>query len=163
MQIIEINPETKIELYGSIKELPVRVSKEFKKYFLQDTGIGSDMEDIDEHLHKLVTFAAQKDPDAVAQEATNLRFAFFAVLEKWDFRSLSFACLVKSVWRRTIGSVVWDKTPVTDYTSQALTQLIDQLSSEGLTVGMVEDLLADLKKNLIPNAGFISRNSLETT
>lgn len=161
MTTITINPDLEVDIYSSIKELPIRLSKEFTKYFLQDSGIGNDMADVDEHLIKLVTLHNSANHEAVGEELANLRFNFFAILEKWDFKSLSFACLIKTI-RRKAGEV-WATEGVTDHTPASLSKLIDTLSDEGLIRSMVEDNLADVKKNLTKSGASTSPSSLETT
>jgi len=153
MRLLKINDETEIRLYASVKELPIEVSKQFHAYILQDIGIGNDIESIDSHYSRLAVFIESDRKAEAIEEIKNLRFNLFSMLEKWDFRAMSFACLIQSV----------NGQPVTDTTLEGLDELIKRLSAAGLTGEMVSDLLADVKKNWIPNDSFISLNSLDLT
>jgi len=53
MTTITIGEHT-LKLYSSIKELPISLSKQMSSYLLQDTGIGSSITDVDDHLAKLI-------------------------------------------------------------------------------------------------------------
>lgn len=148
MKTIELNGHS-VQLYASIKEIPIRLSKEMQKYILQSMGIGSEVQDIDEHLEKIFLFITRNEKDLALEEAKNLRFNLFSIINDLDFKHKAFACLVRSV----------DGVVVSDYSSEGLGKIIDQLSDYGLTVGQAEDTTEEVKKNLLPNANFTSHNS----
>jgi hypothetical protein len=153
MQDVEINKATKITLYSSVKELPITLSKKFQHFMLQDIGIGNTIESIDDHLERVFMFMHADKKEEAMEEAKNLRYNLFSMLAEWDFKALSFACLIKCV----------NGEPVEDRSPEGLNALLDRLSTEGLTVGMVDELLSDVKKNWIPKGNSISLSSLETT
>jgi hypothetical protein len=145
---IQIN-KTKVQLYSSIKELPIDQSKKMQAYLLQQMGIGSGVQDIDDRLERMTTFlSADKKAEAV-EELKNLRFAIFSTVQEVRYDSLAFACLLHSI----------DGERVQDYSSDGLTAMITRLSGEGLSNEKVEDILAEVKKNLTPNENYIFQNS----
>ena len=53
---------TKIELYGSIKEMPVERFNEFNKLSTIDMGVGSTLQDFNQHFSKLHSYLTNKRP-----------------------------------------------------------------------------------------------------
>lgn len=134
-----------IQFFTSIKELPIDQSKKFNAYLLQDAGIGNTIEDVDIHLEKVITLLAQdKKPDAV-EELKNMRFNLFSMLSQLDYKSLAFGCLIKGL---------------EDYGTESIAKTINELSAEGLSVGMVQDILEEVKKKWTQNGQFTFPNSL---
>ncbi len=151
MRTLSLNSGTEVVLYTSIKELPIRQSKDFGAYLIQDIGLGSSIGDVDDHLARITTFLQSDKKDEAIEELKNMRFNLFSMLEKWDYKSLSFGCLLKSV----------NGQEVIDRTVEGLNLLMDRLSDAGLTGEIVEDTIREVKKNLISSGSFISRNSSE--
>jgi hypothetical protein len=145
MKAVKLNTTT-INIYSSIKELPIDVRKRFDQYSIQDAGIGNSIADVDQHLEKVFTFVANDKKEDAMEELTNMRLGIFSALSGINFKSLSFACLVADN---------------NDHSDEGLTNLVSRLSDDGLTDGMVTDILDEVKKNLIPNADFTSLNILE--
>lgn len=144
MKAIDVNG-TQVILYSSIKELPVDLAKKFQRQLLQDLGIGNTIEDVDDHLGRLMEFVKADKKDEAIEEIKNLRYNLFTQLSEWDYRSLGFACLVHS-----LGGQV-----LTDYSDEGLAEITSRLSAAGLTTAMVQDVLEDVKKNLIKNGKYI--------
>lgn len=151
MTEVKINDKTTIALYSSIKELPIELSKKFNNYLLQDAGIGNTIEDVDDHLGRLYAFVNGDKKIEAIEELKNLRFNLFSMISQWDYECLSFGCLIKTV----------NNDPVTDYSSEGIVILMAKLSDEGLTGEMVQSVIDDVKKNLIPSGDYISQSSLE--
>jgi hypothetical protein len=136
MTELKINEHT-VQLYSSIKELPIVLSKRMSTYLLQDTGIGSSMNDVDDHLARLRIFVSNDRKTEALEELKNLRFNLFSMLSGLNYQSLAFGCLIASV----------DGQPVTDYSSEGIAALVDKI---GITQGDVEEYLDEIKKNWIP-------------
>lgn len=151
MRSLKLTDGPELVFYTSIKELPIEVSKQFGAYMVQQAGIGSTMEDVDEHLGRITAFLNADKKDDAIEEAKNLRFNIFSMIAKWDYKSLAFGCLIKSV----------DGKQLEDRGIEGLNELIEQLSKAGLTNEMVSDVLEDVKKNLIPNGNSTFQSSLE--
>lgn len=152
MKDFKLNTKT-VCLYASIKELPIELSKKFHSYLLQDMGIGSTMDAVDDHLAKLFNYLKNKKENEAIEEAKNLRYNLFAMLSGINFKSLSLACLVHS----------YDNVRQTDHSDEGLTKLIETLSDDGLTDEIVSDHLDEIKKKLMSNGLYISQNILEPT
>ena len=129
--------DTTLNLYSSIKEMPVKLHNLCQKFLLQDSGIGTNLSSIDEHFSTLDTLLASAKVDEARTERANLRYNMFMILEGLDFKSPAFACFIHSV----------NGSKVDDYSEEALNNLIESLSERGLTMQMVEDQLFELKKN----------------
>lgn len=153
MTEVQINDKTTITLYSSIKELPIELSKKFNNYLLQDAGIGNTIESVDDHLARLMVFVGEGKKDETLEELKNLRYNLFTMISQWDYESLSFGCMVKSI----------NGEPVTDYSSEGITAMMARLSDEGLNNEKVQSVIDEVKKNLIPNVNFTSLSSLEQT
>jgi len=148
MEEIKLDKGT-VTIYKSIKELPIRLSKEFQKHLLQDIGIGNTLQDIDDHLEKLFLHAQKSDFKSVLEEAKNMRFNMFSMLSEIDFKSSAFCCLVHSI----------NGERILDYSPEGLARIAEKLSGMGLTGELVEKHLDEVKKNLIQNENYTFRNS----
>jgi hypothetical protein len=151
MTEVKLNDKTTITLYSSIKELPIELSKKFNSYLLQDCGIGNTVESVDDHLARLMVYVSEGKKDEMLEELKNLRYNLFSMIGNWDYESMSFGCLVKSV----------NGDPVTDYSSEGIITLMARLSDDGLNNETVQTVLDEVKKNLLPNASFTSPSSLQ--
>jgi hypothetical protein len=148
MKVIEIN-KTRVELYSSIKELPIHLRKKFDGYMLQEIGIGSSMEDIDKHLENAFLFIANDKKEDAMEELKNLRFNFFSMLNNVSYSALAFGCLVKSIGDKEIK----------DYSSEGLALIAKQLSDIGITDDQLKDVIDGVKKNLIPKGNYIFQST----
>lgn len=83
-----------VQLYSSIKEMPIKRYKLMQQYLLQEAGIGSTISDIDQHLSKVAQFVAADKKDEAVEELTNLRYNFFSVMTGLSFKSKAFCCLM---------------------------------------------------------------------
>jgi hypothetical protein len=151
MKVIRI-ADTEVELYSSIKELPIAVSKKLHLFLLQESGIGNTIQAIDDRLQKLMLFVSNDEKGPALEEAKNLRFALFSTVSEMDYQSASFGCLIKSV----------NGKQTNDYTQEGLQKLVGELSEKGLTSGEIAETLDEVKKNLILSEDFISLESFQT-
>ena len=60
MKQMLINKKT-ICVYDSIDELPIVNFQKYNKYLMIDSGIGSDVDDIDTHITKIAKYIKSKD------------------------------------------------------------------------------------------------------
>ena len=140
-----------IELYGSIKELPVRRYKLMQQYLLQESGIGSDISAIDDRLSRTVNFLENSKPDEAKEELINLRYAMFSAISGLDYKSKAFSCLVCRV----------NDQLFTDMSSEGLERLVEIL--DALPVEEIEKHWDGVKKKLIPNLEPTSPDISEVT
>lgn len=131
----------KFKICESIKELTIDRYSDFQKYLLQDSGIGSTIEDVYRHSEKIDVFIASGKIAEAATERSNQHFNFYLMLNKINITHLTFATLVDSI----------DDVKIDDYSETALIKVCDQLGKVGLKREELEDVLTDIKKKLIPN------------
>jgi hypothetical protein len=137
---IQIN-KTKVLFYSSIKELPIDLSKKMQNYLLQAVGIGSTIQDIDDHLSRASAFLTADKKEECIEELKNLRFGMFAALNEVRYDTMAFACMIHSVEGKRVD----------DYSFDGLSRLITYLSNKGLSNDKVEQILDEVKKNLKGN------------
>lgn len=96
MKTIKIGKKT-VEFYDAIDEIPIRRYHKFNKYMLVDSGIGSDLNDINDHVAKISQFITKKDDKKALAQLENLRTSLYMISNETNVRHLSFAILVKSI------------------------------------------------------------------
>lgn len=140
MKVLQLK-RGKVVLYDSIKEMPIDLFAAFQKYLIQDLGIGSTVEDVQKRLGTLYKYLGAKMIPEAGQESANLFQSIFLAINKVTIRHICFACWVHSI----------DDVEVTDYSESNLLRVRDQLGRIGVTQGMVNEILEDLKKKLTEN------------
>lgn len=133
----KLNGQTLV-FYSSIKEMPIKLYNLTQRYILQDMGIGSDMNAIDEHFRSLDAFLAANKIDDAKKERENMRFAFYTMLEQVNYKSLTFGCHIFSV----------DGVEITDRSEEAITELLNTLT---ISFEQAGEILAEVKKNFNMN------------
>ena len=86
--------KTVINLYDSIKELPILRYHEFTKLVLEDLHIGSDMTSVGKHFSNFHTLLAREKSAEALQEAENLHNNFYYIIERISIKSFCFLALV---------------------------------------------------------------------
>lgn len=132
---------TEIEIYESIKEMPISRHHEFQKLILQDVGLGSDIGSVGKHFSQFHTYLTGGKVNDALQEAKNLHNNIFYMIQKINIKSFCFACLIKSV----NGNDVWDLS------QESIQKRLDELSKAGLTMEDVGEILEDVKKKIKQN------------
>lgn len=140
MKTVTIN-NTPVILFSSIKELPLERYRAMQNYMLQDSGVGNTMADIDKHLHHALIFLSNNKVKECSDELTNLRYNFFSMINGIDYKTKSFACLVKQV-----NSLLCD-----DITTDGLNATVDALKVLQINSEEIEELWNDVKKNWMLN------------
>jgi hypothetical protein len=143
---------TKITLYDSIEDLPVKNYNLFNEYSLQDNQIGSTMQDVTVRFEKFDKFLMAKDFDSLLQERKNLQQTFYNMIGKVNFPSLQFACLIHSINGKRIF----------DYSQENLQKEIDKLSDLGLTQKTVRTEGSSLKKKFAGILSYVFRRNSRT-
>jgi hypothetical protein len=126
-----------LDLYESIHELPAHRHLWLQCYLVQDAGIGSTVEAINQRLARLGQLVSAGAQSEALTELENLHYTFHFALEQFAPEQLAFGCLVAQV----------DGAPVEDYSEAGLQRLLRQLGAWGLTAGMVEAEVLSVKKN----------------
>jgi hypothetical protein len=133
--------EHKIELYGSIKEIPITRYKALQLLLLQDSGIGSDMGAIDHKLERILMFANAGKTDETREEVLNLRYTFHSMLKGLDYKTRAFGCLVSKI----------NGVQQADLTDEGLKNTVKVMEDLNISSEELNVWWEDLKKNLIPN------------
>lgn len=121
--------------------MPIHLYAEFNKYLVQDAGIGSDGPSLNTRFSTLFQFVANGMMDEANTECYNLFSNAYLQVNKISIKDLSFACFIESI----------NGEELTDYSEDNLIKVCQDLGRMGLTRGMVDDILQDLKKNWIRN------------
>ncbi|AGM14077.1 hypothetical protein P2559Y_0014 [Croceibacter phage P2559Y] len=135
MRTIKIGRKT-VEFYDAIDELPIRRYHKFNKYMLVDSGIGSDLNDINSHIAKVSRYISKKDEKNALAQLENLRTSLYMIAEETNVRHLSFAILVKSI----------NGKEVTDLSDENIKRIADSFENE--KKGFIDRVIDSIKKKI---------------
>lgn len=141
------------ELFGSIKELPIVRHKRMQHFLLQESGIGSTVNDLDLRMSKAVSLLQMQNYDEATTELTNFRYSFFSAISELDFKSMAFACFINKIDGQTFD----------DISSEGLADAVKLLHDTNLSTDDLEAHWENVKKNLIQNSQPIFQDGLEMT
>lgn len=133
--ITKIINSKEVRLYDSIDELPITRFHKYNKYLLIDSGIGSDLSDIDSHIERLYRYISHDSKHAV-QELQNLRQSLYMVSQEISAKFLSFAVLVESI----------DGVKRDDLSDEGMKNTLELLKE--MPNGMISEIVESLKKKL---------------
>ena len=132
---------TTIELYGSIKEMPIERFNEFNKLSTLDLGVGSTLQDFNSHFGKLHAYITNDKKQESLIEMSNVFQNFFHIINKISIWSYCFCAFIKSI----------DGKEYTETEISAHRETVKKLSDKGLTVDQCQSTIDEVKKNLIQN------------
>lgn len=138
MKRLRINDKI-ILVYDSIDEMPIINFQKYNKFLLIDSGIGSDVDDIDAHIIKVAKYVKAGDEKKALAELQNMRQNIYMVNSEISPKYLAFAALIHSV----------DGKEVTDLSDDGLKTLLQGIKE--IKHSVVVDFLSWLKKKLRPN------------
>lgn len=95
MKTVKINNH-ELKLYDSIDEMPIVNFQKYNKYIIVDSGLGSDIDSVDEHLVNLAKLI-KSDKDKAQQELQNLRQTMHLIVSGISPNYLAFAALIHSI------------------------------------------------------------------
>lgn len=126
----------RIELYNGVGELPSERYAAYNRMLLIDSGVGSDLSAIDNHISAAMKYiSAGKKEDAV-KVLQNMRLGFYFVLENLSPKHLSYAALVHKI----------DGKVVTDFSDENLGSMVKQFSAWGADKNFFDRALDQVKK-----------------
>lgn len=125
-----------VRVYDSIDEMPIVNFQKYNKYLLIDSGIGSDVDDIDTHIVKIARFIKANDSKKALQELQNMRQNMYMVNNEISPKYLAFAALIHSI----------DGKEVNDMSDDGLKELLQDLKD--IKHSKVIDFLLWLKKKV---------------
>ena len=115
MKTVKINNH-ELKLYDSIDEMPIVNFQKYNKYIIVDSGLGSDIDSVDEHLVNLAKLI-RSDKDKAQQELQNLRQTMHLIVSGISPNYLAFAALIHSI----------DGKVVEDLSNENLKSIIEKL------------------------------------
>ena len=115
MKTVKINNH-ELKLYDSIDEMPIVNFQKYNKYIIVDSGLGSDIDSVDEHLVNLAKLI-RSDKDKAQQELQNLRQTMHLIVSGISPNYLAFAALIHSI----------DGKVVEDLSDENLKSIIEKL------------------------------------
>lgn len=140
MKTVKINKKT-IKLYDCIDEMPIVNFQKYNKFILLDSGLGSDINSIDEHIVNVAKLI-KTDTAKAMQELQNLRQNMHLIVSEISPKYMAFAALIHSI----------DDERLEDLSDCNLKHVLKQLSE--IKHSFVVDFLIWVKKKLV--------NELET-
>lgn len=135
MRTLKIGGKT-LEIYDSIDELPIRRFHKFNKYMLVDSGIGSDLNSINDHIAKTKAYISKSDNKKAFTQLENLRQSLYLISQETSIKHLSFVALIKSV----------DGKDITDISDGNMKRILSEINT--VKKGFFENIIDDLKKKL---------------
>lgn len=125
-----------LELYDGIEELPIVNFQKFNKYMLIDSGIGSDFDDINNHISNLARLIKAADKAKALQELQNMRQNMFMIVSNISPKYMAFAAFIHSI----------NGQKVTDLSDENLKRILDSLRTTKKS--KVAELFEGLKKKV---------------
>ena len=125
-----------VRVYDSIDEMPIVNFQKYNKYLLIDSGIGSDVDDIDAHIVKIAKYIKSSNNKKALQELQNMRQNIYMVNNEISPKYLAFAALIHSI----------DGKEVNDLSDDGLKKLLHDLKE--VKHSKVIDFLLWLKKKV---------------
>lgn len=86
-----------LTFFESIKDLPEWRYNEFQNYLIQESGIGNNIEQVNDNLANVEVCLFKKDYDNAIKEIVKLKLSCFTAFNNINFNSLAFCCLVKTI------------------------------------------------------------------
>ena len=136
-----------VKIYDGIDELPITRFQAANKYMMIDAGLGSDLSAFDGHLATCMQYMANGDLKKAEQTLLNARESLHFVVSNVSPKMMAFACFVHS-----IDGVEYD-----DLTESGVNNTIEVIKKTKISIGLVSDLIRNVKKKLILNLKYISR------
>ena len=134
MKTVTIN-DMEIKLYDSIDEMPIVNFQKYNKCILIDSGLGSDIDSIDERIVNLAKLI-RKDINKASQELQNLRQTMHIIVSEISPKYMAFAALIHSI----------DGERLTDLSDDNLRRILEKLHE--VKHSAIIDFLMWVKKKL---------------
>lgn len=135
MKNLTVNKKT-VRVYDSIDEMPIINFQKYNKYLLIDSGIGSDVDDIDAHIARIAKFIKSNNAKKALQELQNMRQNMYMVNSEISPKYLAFAALIHSI----------DGKEVNDLSDDGLKNVLAKLKE--IKHSKIIDFLVWLKKKV---------------
>lgn len=134
MKTGKINKHT-VEIFDAIDELPIQRFQKYNKYMLIDSGVGSDLQDILDHIERAKIYI-KANPAMAVTELENMRQALYLVSEEMSPKYMAFAVLVNKI----------DGKPADDLSDVGLKKVLETLKDAPKT--WIDRILDSVKKKI---------------
>lgn len=134
MKTGKLNKHT-VEIFDAIDELPIQRFQKYNKYMLIDSGVGSDLQDILDHIERAKIYI-KANPAMAVTELENLRQALYLVSEEMSPKYMAFAVLVNKI----------DGKPADDLSDVGLKKVLETLKDAPKT--WIDRILDSVKKKI---------------
>lgn len=141
----EVLNGNKVLFYESIDDMPIKRFKEYTKYLLIDSGIGSTPEEVGTHISQIIRFIDKGDKKNAKQQTLNLWQNITMLISGQNPKVNALMCLIAEV----------NGVKQNDLSPDALKRLSNKLNDKGLTWGKVKTWIGSVKKKLKQNLSFI--------
>lgn len=125
-----------IKIYDSIDEMPIVNFQKYNKYLLIDSGIGSDVDDIDAHIVKIAKAIKEGNNGKAIQELQNMRQNINMINSTISPKYMAFAALIYSI----------DGEELTDLSDDNLKLVLESINK--VKHSNIIRLLAEIKKKV---------------
>jgi len=126
-----------VEIFDTIDEMLITRYKEYNKYLIIESGIGSTLDDINRNMDKLAAYITAKDSDNALKQLMLLKQSLYFAMQGQAPDLMSFACLIYSV----DGDVNESLTP------ESLQEVLNKFKNK-LTVKVAAEILDSIKKKV---------------
>lgn len=106
-----------VKLYDSVDDMPIVNFQKYNKFLLIDSGVGSTLDDYNNHIAKMFKYIQTNNIQDLAQELANTRQLMFMINQEISPKYLAFAALIAE----------FDGKPVTDLSDDNLKHLLSNL------------------------------------
>jgi hypothetical protein len=127
----------KIERFSSIDDTPIPRFMNFNRYVMLESGVGSDLQAIDNHDKKIILWAKRGEYEKIIRATQNRNQSMRWVLDGLHPGLMSYAVLIRSI----------DGNLVYDYSDEACKSMVMKLGKWGATKGLIERAVDAVKKN----------------
>ena len=86
-----------VRVYDGIDEMPIVNFQKYNRFLLIDSGIGSDVDDIDAHIVKIAKFMKTHNSKKAMQELQNMRQNMHMINSEISPKYLAFAALIHDI------------------------------------------------------------------
>lgn len=137
-----------IEYYDSIMDLPIEQFQAFNLNLILDSGLGGDVEAINDKLGQISTFIARGEAEKAHQLVANMSQALQLTIQAINPEMNAFVCLLYKM----------DGEEVSDFSAEGCKRVLEKLSRAKVSIGIIRKIVDRVKKNWIPNWNSFSPN-----
>ena len=138
-----------VEYFDSIDDLPIKRHHRFNEFIALKSGIGSTVQDVDEHIMGIVQMVNRGDKEVAINKLLNMGQSLKFAIENVDPQSMAFAVLVNKI----------DGVDQNDTSDHGLNKVIGLLSEIKISYSMIKSIVEFVKKKLRKKRKSISLKS----